>query len=183
MPAEGQVRMIDPTLASALDNLIGLQIFIATYAADMRGFGFRLPRNSGNGDADEWYVHLQCCWRIESPERIITGSYDWYESAKVGADLEEDWKPTSGGSLQDLRLRGLFGIEAPERGPLYNQTNDLVVTDVQASGLGDLTLSLSGGYALRVIPAGSRGEQWRLFKRGDLDSHYICEAQTGSRGD
>jgi|SRR5579863_2149044 len=166
--------MIDPTLEIWLDGLVGLQMFIATYAADLRGFGFRLP-GSLKQDVEEWHIHLQCCWRIESATKIITGSYDWYESAKPGDDLAEDWKPTAGGSLQDFKLRSLFAVKNDEKGPLYNATEDLVVTDAQANPLGDLTIVLSGGYTLRVLPSGSRGEQWRLFKRGDLDSHYVQE--------
>lgn len=45
-----------------------------------------------------------------------------------------------------------------------NGGDHLVVEGVDADDFGGAALSLSGGYRLVMFPAGSTGEDWRLFR-------------------
>jgi len=170
------------TAESVLRNLLGLRIFTAGHAADMREFGLRHPDASDDSPEAEWFLHIQCSWRIESLSQIVTGSFDWFEPADRSQEMRPNWDPATGGSLQDSNLREVF--QDPQRGDrrIQNRTDKLVVIEANSDNFGDLLVVLSGGFRLRVFPAGSRGEFWRVFKKGDLDSHFICEGQNAAEG-
>ena len=163
------------TIDSVLKELVGLKTFVSNYAADMRAFGFRYPDDSSQ--SSEWYLHIQCSWRIKSVDQVITGSFDWFEPVDANRDLGDQWDPATGGSLQELKLRDVFQDFGASR-PIHNHTDNLVVTAASANKFGDLTIDLTGGFQLDVFPAGSRGEFWRIFKHGDLNSHFIWEGQS-----
>ena len=147
---------------------------LTTLAVDMRGFGFAWDREPDI----EWWLHIQCCWRIDAAVQILTGSDDLYRSADPPYELVESRDGADGCTLQDFRLNAVFGHPPEKRrgkDSINNATAALVVTAATATPCGDLTIALTGGYVLRVFPSGSRGEQWRLFQRGDLESHYVLE--------
>jgi hypothetical protein len=120
-----------------LKNLVGLKITLATHAASMRGFIFAPSAESP--DAKQWAIYIQCPWRIETADGIVTDSGDWYQPADLSAE-KDDWDPADG---------------EPH---------------------GGVIIWLTGDCALRLFPAASRGEHWRVFYKGDTSSHVICEA-------
>lgn len=168
---------------AALKPLIGLRLFNTGYAANMRTFGFsRLgaPVDVVSGES-EWSLHISCSWRIESEGRIITGSFDWYQPADPRDDPGEQWDPVGGGSLQDKKLRELLDDNDRSKRVLMNRTDFLVVEGVDAEASGDVTIELTGSYRLRVFPAGSRGEFWRIFNMIDDKNYFVCELDTEAR--
>jgi len=65
--------MLSSSATLRLDDLLGLQLFVTSHAADMRGFGFRRPNETQVLSHPEWYLHICCAWRIESSRGIVTG--------------------------------------------------------------------------------------------------------------
>jgi hypothetical protein len=160
--------------SAILSNLLGLKITMATHAASMRGFIFG-PSTSAP-DAGQWVMHIQCAWRIETGSAILTGSGDWYEPADLEAQMADDWDPAEGASLQETRLREIFHDHDLSKRTIWNNTASLICTEYQLEVHGGVTIELSGDYVLRLFPSGSRGEHWRIFQKGDTNTHVICEA-------
>jgi len=164
------------TAIEALRRLLGLQLVWSTNAADMREFGFASPTPSGTSRG-EWGLHIQCPWRIEGQNHIITGDSDWFELRDDDQAPARDWNPGAGGSLQEARLRQLLRDHDDSHRVLQNTTDQLIVEDVDADSCGGACIKLSGEIQLRLFPTGSRGESWRLFEKGDLESHYVSEPE------
>lgn len=152
-------------VSTGLSRLHGLPLRRATRAADMLvlQFGREVPaptRQSPNGVAGEYALHVQCPWRISGPAGVVVGARDLYVSTNPSA---EDHYPGDrpGTALADELLRGWFEelSDAP-----------IVVRDSSADRCGGFVLSLSASYALETFPdAASRRpdeeKQWRLFSR------------------
>jgi len=160
---------------AALQNLVGLKIIMASHAASLRGFIFGPPGEESPG-ALRWIVHIQCPWRIDSQEGIITGSGDWYEPADSSSEQGDDWDPAEGDSLQAVRLRELFDDQDLSKGTISNNTNSLVCTEFKVDSHGDVTIRLTDGYTLRLFPAASWGEHWRIFPDSETGAHVVCKA-------
>ena len=160
-----------------LANLVGLQMKWSGFALDMRGFGFGDPDTGTEVQPGDLVLHIQCPWRIESATEIVVGRGDWFEAEMAESDPSPgpDWNPASD-SLQQAKLRSLFE-DIDSAGVLQNRTALLLVEAAATSQYGDLDLELSGGYRLRAFPAGSRGEFWRLFIKGEPDSDYVSERE------
>lgn len=160
--------------STGLRHLVGLKITMASHAASLRGFIFAPPTSTQ--ETEQWALHIQCPWRIEAGSAILTGSSDWYEPADLSAETEDDWDPAEGGSLQEARLRELFKDHDLSKRTISNKTPSLVCTEFEVEAKGDTMIRLTGGYILRLFPAASRGEHWRIFKKGDTSTHVICGA-------
>ena len=156
-----------------LKNFVGLKITMATHAASMRGFIFGPAIDAPS--AIPWVMHIQCSWRIEAGNAIITGSSDWYEPADSEALTVDEWDPAEGASLQEARLRELFHDQDLSKRTISNNTASLICTEYEEEPHGGV-IWLTGDYVLRLFPAASRGEHWRVFRKGDTSSHVICEA-------
>jgi hypothetical protein len=173
MSATDSVEM--PTAYSAgLRKLVGLKITMASHAASLRGFIFAPP--TGTQETEQWALHIQCPWRIEAGSAILTGSSDWDQPAELSTEAEDDWDPAEGGSLQEARLRELFKDHDLSKRTISNKSPSLVCTEFEVEANGDTMIRLTGDYILRLFPAASRGEHWRVFKKGDTNTHVICEA-------
>ena len=164
--------MIKPV---SLANLVGLRLMTAAYAADMRGFGFGKQGEEAPEERGQWWLHIQCPWRIESRDAVITGSLDWYELADPDADRDPEWDPAHGGSLQEARLRGLFQDYNESERVIHDMTGLLVVDNVEVTAYGDVLLEFTNDLRLRVFASGTRGEFWRVFEKGNPDSHFVFE--------
>ena len=153
--------------------LIGLQLSYARRAADMRNFGFGKIRDIKGGFVAEYALHVQCPWRIEGSEGIVTGRLDLYEPAEtLEGDEFESWDYEQG-NLQDVLIGELLrGYDSKTRTSI-NTTQKMCVEDVQADDFGGLCISLSDGYRLVLFPAGSRGEDWRLFSPESNRAHFV----------
>lgn len=171
------MRELQSESAKALQVLAGLQLSIASYAGNMRVFGFGLPRELDGGVVGDYSLHLQCAWRISRGGQVVTGSSDWYlpeDEENFEKVADESWDPALGGSLQEAKLVRLFDNERVGVRPIVNMTSSLVVTGLHTDALGGFELLLSPNYALAAFPASSRGEHWRLFQP-QSGPHFVVE--------
>ncbi len=157
-----------------LKPLIGLKLTIVRRAASLRNFQFGKIRSVENGTVGEYALHVQCPWRIESSDRIITGRSDLWEPSKVSADFDwESWNYENDENLQDWKIGNLLaGWDAATKSYI-NSRNDLIVESVQADMFGGATIILSGGYKIVLFPDGSREEDWRIFRPRIDEPHFV----------
>jgi hypothetical protein len=143
-------------------------------AADLRNFQFGQIRTVHNGTLGEYALHVQCPWRIEGPNGIVTGRLDLWEPVAEEENVDSaDWDYDHNENLQDARLGTLLAGYDPATRSLVNKTEHLVVQDVHADHCGGATIELSGGYRLQLFPAGTRGEDWRVFRPGRGEPHFV----------
>ena len=158
---------------SALERLLGRKLVVASHAGSLRGFLFQ-DLEPGAKDPRQHSLHIMCSWRIDDPDQAITGSGDWYEPAAMDEPVSDDWDPSYGGSLQEMKLRELFRDPDLSRRTIANNTGLLIAEGVDVTAWGDFTLRLSGQFAIRVFRNSSRDELWRVFVKDDLASHFVC---------
>jgi hypothetical protein len=161
------MKPVTDAVVERLTPLVGLRLVIARRAADLRNFQFGQVRAVERGTVGDYGLHIQCPWRLEGPDGILTGHSDLWELAEASEGV--DW----GENLQDRQLGTLLGGYDPATRSFVNQTEHLVVEGVQADNCGGATIQLSGGYRLVLFPAGARGEDWRLFRPGTDEPHFV----------
>jgi hypothetical protein len=150
-------------LIEGLCELIGLPLTAARSAADMRTFQFGTLRPVDRGSVGDFALHVQCPWRIEGPEGIVTGRSDLWEPVKGDVPFDENWDYEASPNLQDALLQGW----------LDQNGASLLVQAVDADDFGGAAVILSQGYVLRLFPSGTRGEDWRLFRPTTDAPHLI----------
>lgn len=148
---------------AALSQIIGLPLTAARRAADMRTFQFGTLRPVDRGSVGDFALHVQCPWRIEGPNGIVTGRLDLWEPLDDNAPFDEQWHYDKSLNLQDARLEQW----------LAKNTEPLVVKAVEADDFGGAVITLEQGFVLRVFPAGTRGEDWRLFRPKTEAPHLV----------
>ncbi|HYO49167.1 MAG TPA: hypothetical protein VEW94_04895, partial [Chloroflexia bacterium] len=99
--------MKETEIQAALEVLVGLKLSIARRAGSMANFQFGDIVEVEGGTLGEYALHVQCPWRIDGPDGIITGQYDLWRS-ESGAIMPDDWEPTICDNLQDRKLGELF---------------------------------------------------------------------------
>ena len=157
-----------------LQPIIGLKLSIARRAADLRNFQFGKIKAVKNGSVGEYALHIQCPWRIEGPDGIITGRSDLWEPAIDNPDLDWDtWSYESGENLQDKKIKDLMGTYDPDTRSYLNNNNELFVENVQVYVYGIVNIVLSGGYKIILFPDGSREEDWRFFRPDTNEPHFV----------
>jgi hypothetical protein len=150
-------------LIAALSQIIGLPLTAARRAADMRTFQFGDLRPVDRGSVGDFALHVQCPWRIEGPHGIVTGRLDLWEPVEDNAPFDANWDYEKSPNLQDARL---------ERW-LANNRVSLVIKTVEADEFGGAAISFDQGFVLRLFPAGTRGEDWRLFRPKTDAAHLV----------
>jgi hypothetical protein len=156
-----------------LQPLVGLPLAHAVRAGGMRGLHFGQPRRAGRALVGEYALHIQCPWRLDGPDGIVTGWTDLW--CHPGSRAPEGWDFDEGPNLQDERLAALLGGVDEPSGAYVNETEALVVEEVRCTPFGDVRIHLSGGYRLWLFPAGSAGEHWRLLRGHTDDPHFVVE--------
>ncbi len=148
---------------AALSQIVGLPLTAARRAADMRTFQFGKLRPVDRGSVGDFALHVQCPWRIEGPKGIVTGRMDLWEPVEDNAPFDENWDYEQSPNLQDARLEAW----------LAQNKLSLVVKSVDADEFGGASVSFDHGFLLRLFPAGTRGEDWRLFQPTTDASHLV----------
>jgi hypothetical protein len=148
---------------AALSQLVGLPLTAARRAVDLRTFQFGALRPVERGSAGEFALHVQCPWRVEGPDGLVTGRLDLWEQVEDHAPFDENWDYVKSPNLQDARLESWFTHHALS----------LVVESVDADEFGGAAIHFGQGYVLRLFPAGTRGEDWRLFRPKCAESHFV----------
>jgi hypothetical protein len=144
----------------------------------MRVFHFGQMREENGGTAGQYALHVQCPWRIDGPEGIVTDRSDLWEHIS-GKTMTDEWEPGIEDNIQDVRIGSLFGSYDAKTHAHVNSSAGLVVESVHASDIGDLNIRLSGGYRLILFPDGSIGEAWRIFEPGKGVPHFVLEDGRG----
>lgn len=148
---------------AALSRIIGLPLTAARRAADMRTFQFGTLRLVDRGWVGDFALHVQCPWRIEGSDGIVTGRLDLWEPVEDNAPFDDDWDHEKSPTLQDDRLESW----------LAENKMSLVVRSVDADEFGGAAIGFDQGFVLRLFPAGTRGEDWRLFQPKTDAPHLV----------
>ncbi|MFZ1425737.1 MAG: hypothetical protein WAS21_03085 [Geminicoccaceae bacterium] len=159
----------------ALRKLVGLELTATARSADLRGFHFGELRPYRDRTVGELALHIQCAWRIEGSGGVLTGRSDLWQPALNlwGADFER-WDHERDGNLQDKRIAEWLGHHDPRPGVCLEAEFRPVVLAARAMPFGGAEIDFSGGCRLTLFPAGSAGEDWRLFQPGDDDApHFV----------
>lgn len=160
-----------------LQKLVGLELAATARAAELRGFHFGKLRPYRDRTVGEFALHVQCAWRIEGPDGVLTGQADLWEPALGFDSIDlESWDHERDGNLQDKRIAEWLGHHDPRAGSCLEAENGPVVLAARATPFGGAEIDLSGYCRLTLFPAGSAGEDWRLFRPGDGDEdapHFV----------
>ena len=148
---------------AALSQIVGLPLTAARRAADMRTFQFGKLRSVGRGSTGDFALHVQCPWRIEAPQGIVTGRLDLWWPVQENAPFDENWDYEKSPNLQDAQLAQWLAQNGPS----------LVVKTVEADECGGAAISLGLDFVLRLFPAGTRGEDWRLLPPKTDTPHFV----------
>jgi len=169
-------------ILTAVGPLVGLPLSIARRAASMRVLHFGRVTEGEDGSWGAFALHLQCPWRLEGPAGMVTGQDDLWEHPTLEVP-PEDWSWDGADTRQDVRVGALLGARDERTRSWVNTSPDrLVVTAVEASELGDLFITFSGGYSLRVFPASESGEAWRFLAPGRGTPHFVVSFTDGTVG-
>lgn len=144
----------------AFGPVYGLKLAMSRNAGSVKIFHFGdiKPHPDGKGTAGQFALHVRCPWRIVESSQIPT--------------------------LQQAILARLFSQYDAGTESYINNSDELVVQQVEADDYGGLKIHLSGGYRVEVFPDGIHGEDWRLFEPGRGAMHFIIEGgRFGHRGE
>lgn len=154
--------------------LIGLELSIARRAADLRNFQFGDTTATERGTIGKYALHIQCPWRIEGPNGIVTGRSDLWEPVEMENGFNwDEWDYETDGNLQNKKIGELLQGYDEKTHSYINQTKMLVVEEVRSDIFGGAEIYLSGGYRIVIFPDQSRSEQWRIFRPGTAESHFV----------
>ncbi|ADG17371.1 hypothetical protein [Paraburkholderia atlantica] len=144
-------------VARHLSTLIGLDVSGVAHATDMLTLQFgplREVRTSRGTikHLGDWALHIQCDWRIEQGNAIVTSHSDFAAS-------EESTRTTT------HRIRDLLVNQGPT-----------AVLDIEAGENGNAVISLARGMRLVILAdAIADDEDWRLFPSNPDAKHFVIE--------
>ncbi|MEZ6132404.1 MAG: hypothetical protein R3C59_27385 [Planctomycetaceae bacterium] len=174
----------DAEIRRALTQLVGLKLAVARRGADMRvlHFGTMRPspvstlpsqRDRPRGSIGDFALHIQCPWRIETDDKILTGRTDLWEPLEwPGGFSYDEWDYERDGNVQDLLMENFMA------------NNDcLLVVSVTVQSHCSFTITFNGGHRLLVFPSGSTGEDWRFFRPDSDESHLVVSGGSIERDD
>ncbi len=98
----------------------------------MRVLHFGRIRKVEKGTVGEYALDIQCPWRIEGPEGIVTRRSDLWEAAEDPPDIDwETWDYEENENLQDRRIGEMLKGYDPDTRSFVNATGWFVVEAVQ----------------------------------------------------
>jgi hypothetical protein len=165
-----QVTLQD-RITEALSAIIQFPLWGATRVMNMEMFDFgdrrtQLNRKGQEVDVGEYALHIQCPWRIVSPDGIIVAS----EDRKYPEEETANWQEFDSDSPSRCEARMAVWLREHSSAPLR-------VERVECDRVGGFRLFLQLGFVLEVFPASSlRGEYseyWRLFRPSMEASHFV----------
>jgi hypothetical protein len=159
-------------IESALAPLVGLSLWASARAADMQSFRFvppRAERSRRPGEArlvGEAALHVQCSWRLQGPDGIVTASRDRFVPAGDPYEDPPDWQwDAPGANRCDERLSAWFAAHA---------SDPVEVEAVSADVVGGIRVALRGGFLLEIFPDDSLdAEHWRFLRPAADDPQFV----------
>jgi hypothetical protein len=139
----------------------------------MHAFHVGTVRPVERGSVGEYALHVQCAWRIEGANGIVTGSADLWRP--LSPDIDREAWNYEDGNMQDALLHKWLGGYDEQTYSCFNADGRLVVEAVGADDCGGANFTLSGGFRLVLFPEGSDGENWRLFQPRTDAAHLVIE--------
>ena len=122
-----------------------------------------LLKHKPQGAVGDFALHIQCPWRIETDNEILTGRADLWKPCELREDISyDDWDYEKEGNLQDRRIEEFF-----------SKNENVIVESAVVQSNGSFALTFRGGYRLVVFPSGSVGENWRLFRPSSDEPHLV----------
>ena len=113
----------------------------------------------------EYSLHIQCTFRLLKNGEILLGNTDIYCAGEGESEIISSY--TAGMSLFDQRAK------------YFNSLLPLTVTGINVAENGDIRISLQDSFLLEVLVAGAMPREfWRVFQRGDLNSHVVYESES-----
>ena len=154
---------MDRALQSTLDLLVGLPLCLIRKLLDKISFHFgEIRRPTTGGISGEHILSVQCPWRIDEFEKIVTGYSDHW--SRIDDREGAIWSPDTGWLVhQGHALEQFVGPYHSEFDCFIVEKRALIVASAIAEPMAGIVLDLSGGVFLRVFPSGAWGEQWRLM--------------------
>ena len=156
---------VEARVRQALEQLVGQPLADRGRALDMLTLGFGRLRHHKGRTVGELALHVQCSWRVDGPEGIVTGRADFWEPADDKVDRASVGQHDRDPNLQDRRMAEWLGKDRPRARPSSWPSAPLR-TAVRRS-------TCSDGCRLTLFPAGTVGEDWRLFRPGDDAPHFV----------
>lgn len=147
-------------ISKKLEVLKGRRMWTAGRTMNLVWFHFSLPSlvesREGEEIVSEYALHIQCSWRISSPQGIIVASGDrTYPRGDPYSDDEFDWTEP-GANRCDEKLKWLFSSSL---------ASYLIVTSVTSDALGGANIYFERKMALHIFPDDSvLNERWRFFQ-------------------
>jgi hypothetical protein len=130
-------------------------------------------KNKPRGSIGDFALHIQCPWRIESDNRILTGRSDLWEPVdRPEGSSYVDWDYEIDGNLQDQLIAQFI-----------SNNDNLLVETISVQPNCSFTLAFRCGYRLVVFPSGSIGEDWRLFRPDSDEPHLVVSGGAIERDD
>jgi hypothetical protein len=157
-------------LEALIQRFVGLELWGFGQAADMMIFKIGPKFEVKDSHLDGlftiglFHLHLQCCCRIISKNRILLGNFDVYNPPTGYSKTEDfDW----------LKARDNRFLEVCRK--TFNGNYQHIISSVQVGRMGRFDLNLSTGLTLEVFPVQSfkRREQWRILEH--KVAHYVFE--------
>jgi len=178
-------KLILPSAAEttkALQVLCGLRLLKIHCAGLLRiiHFSAKAPNEFDYDGEVDWAVHVDCAWRLDQHTKILTGSDDWFVTEDK-TPPPEDWDAEQGGSFQEAVLRSVLADPDTSGRTIRNRTESFIVEAVEADDWAACMIGMSDGFALRIFTDASARESWRIFKPGDLSSHFVIPPQSSSQ--
>jgi len=180
---ESPLTGVDVELRRALTQLVGLKLAVARRAADMRVLHFGTMRpapestlpsqeNRPRGSIGDFALHIQCPWRIETDDKILTGRTDLWEPLEWPSGFSyDDWDYERDGNVQDRLIEQFM-----------TNCDNLIVESITIQSNCSFWIAFNGGYKLVVFPSGSTGEDWRFFRPNSDESHLVVSGGAIERG-
>ena len=156
--------------------LVGKRLAIWRRVVNMLVFQFGYITREADKSWCEYALHVQCPWRLLKDGAIFTGLSDLYSPREETADFDWcKWHADSGwpDNLLEHQLSSLLKQDLATCS-LENVSDLLVVEKVEASGIGDARVHLSGGYIWECYPVGIEREYWRLLDNVHRKHFAVC---------
>jgi hypothetical protein len=144
----------------ALAQLVGLCLCKSRNFCATRHFYFGSVVQSRRRPSIRYTLGLECPWRIETGDQVVTGSEDYIVRADDNSDPE--WEAGApGGHLQDQKLRDFLGEMID--GDIVAVGTQHIVQSVDADSVGGFRIGFSSGYTLATFPSTAREMEWILL--------------------